>query len=183
MREPLKDAYKEMMEEAEAERSSRSRGRRFVRSLTLLGVATAIGYLLGAGSATGDGFEMETETETQPEPDSGTEASESSGRGSLLTKLVFGGTILGVAYAFWSRQGSVDEVVDQATEQVQSVAGTEEATEKVTAVTGEAAERIQETGEEAAETIEEGTEEVADQVEETGEEVEEQAGEEEETEE
>jgi hypothetical protein len=169
VREPVKDAFKEMMEEADAERRSRSRGRRFVRTLTVLGIGAAVGYALEGGAP----MPEDVETADQSEQDVDAEGSDGGGRG-LLPRLILGGTVLGVGYALKSRSGSVDEVVDQATEQVQTVAdqtvgATDQAADKVTAVTGQAAEEIEETGEEAAETLEEGGEEAADQIEEVAE--------------
>ncbi|WP_377073927.1 hypothetical protein [Natronoarchaeum mannanilyticum] len=164
MRQPLKEAFKEAMEEAEQERSAGARGRRLARTLLLVGAGVAIGYRLRSD---------EVETERARER---IEESTRSGRsrGGVLRNLVPAVGAVGAAYALKSRMGSVDEVVDQAAEQVQTVAEqttdrTDEAAGRISTVTGEAAEQIEEGGEEVAQQVEQGGEQAAEQVDEAAE--------------
>jgi len=174
VRQPLKEAFKEAMEEAEQERSASSRGRRLARTLLLVGAGVAMGYRIRSD-------EVETERTQQR-----VEESSDSGRsrGGVLRNLVLAVGAVGAAYALKSRMGAVDEVVDQATEQVQTVAEqtserTDEAADRITAVADDAAEQIEEGGEEVAQQVDQAGEQAAEQVDEAAETGEESSDEEE----
>jgi len=175
VREPLKDAFKEAMEEAEQERSSAARGRRLVRMLMLVGSGVAIGYRMRSEESMSEAMlAEETEKIEQREK---SDDDEQSG-GSTLRKLLLAGIGVGAVYALKSRMGSVDKVVDKATEQAQTVAEqtserTDEAAERISTVTGEASDRVEQTGDQAAEQIGEKGDEAAQQVEQAAEKAEE----------
>jgi len=168
--EPLKQAYKETLQEAEAERAQRagrSRTRRFFGTLLLISIGATVGYLLQRRRTDTDSIAEDLEPITESEPEIGEEPVEESGGRGIVSKLLLVGTVVGIGYVLKSRSGSVDEVVSEATEQVQSV------TEKTIGESDQADEKV----EEVAEKAEEASEIAAEGIESTGEDVSEQVDE------
>ncbi|WP_135828959.1 hypothetical protein [Halorussus halobius] len=144
------------------------------RAFLVIDLGSAVGSLFGRGDGSSAVVEAAAERGRRAATDDRERTSQRGGRGTLATLFVLG-AVAGLGYVLQRRMGSVDEVVDQATEQVQTVADrTEmrsgEAAEQTEEVAGAAADRIEETGGTVAEQVESGSEEVAERVREGGEE-------------
>ena len=187
VRAPIKEAVREAMEEAEAERERDSGGRGIPGTVLLLGVGVAIGYLLrgrgmgilGPFGAMSEREEPSAAPRTRPEPtaepDEPEAADDSSGRG-LLSRVLVIGAIVGIGYLLRSRTDAVDRLAagvrtkaGMAAEETEAY--TEELAEETETMAEEAAERVAVGGETVADRIETGGEELAEEVEEAGEEL------------
>jgi len=133
----------------------------------LISIGATVGYLLQRRRTDTDSIAEDLEPITESEPEIGEEPVEESGGRGIVSKLLLVGTVVGIGYVLKSRSGSVDEVVSEATEQVQSV------TEKTIGESDQADEKV----EEVAEKAEEASEIAAEGIESTGEDVSEQVDE------
>jgi hypothetical protein len=164
VREPLVRALRVAMEDGES-RSSGSGTRGLARTFLLIDLGALVGYLFGNRGSNGGGAEalaqmvpeqaVETTASMETEQDSG-------GRG-ILSKLFLLGAVVGLGYVLRTRMGSMDRVVEEATDRAQTV--TDEGVMRM----GETAGRTEVAADEAADTIEEAGEMAAERVEETGE--------------
>ena len=179
VREPVVRAIRTALEDAEMGRSSGSDGRKLARTFLLIDLGAAMGYLLGDRGSTSNGTESIAEMVPESTSGAGTEIqiqdqqSEQSGGRGTLSKLFLLGAVVGIGYVLRTRMGSMDRVVDKATERARTVSDeaamrSGEAAGRAETVSQEAAETIEETGERAAERIQEGSEMAADRVEEGG---------------
>lgn len=159
------------------EEADRSGDSGMARTYLLVDLGAVARRILGRRGATSEGMEgTEPLAELAPEPET-TDGGRGQGR-STLSRLFVLGAIVGIGYMMSRRSGSMDEVVDKATEQARSVADqtamrSGEMAGHTETASQEAAEQIEEVGEKAAEKVEEGGEKAADQMEEAGETVEE----------
>lgn len=205
-RETLKDAVVEGIEEAEASRSRRSRGRRLIGSVFTLGVGAAVGYALrgreGEVAATVERAELPDEAlemvpdaaETVPgAPIQREQEQQSSGQSGVLSKLGVITVAAAGLYLLRRREGSTQEMVQQATQRARDVGDqaeerSQEIGEQTEAVAGGASDRLDQAGEQigegaagAGEAVSEGVDDaagVAEDVQEDAEEATDEANEE-----
>jgi hypothetical protein len=176
VREPIIRAFRMALENTESGRSSGSSGRGLARTFLLIDLGAAIGYLLGDRGSTSNGTDSIAEMVSEPASGAGTEIQiedQQSGGRSTLSKLFLLGAVVGIGYVLRTRMGSMDRVVDRATERARTVSDeaamrSGEAAGRTETTAQEAAETIEETGDRAAERIQEGSEMAADRVEEGG---------------
>ena len=152
------------------EDANRSGDRSMARTYLLVDLGAVAGKMLGRRSASVDGSEPIAELAPEPEP---TKGGRGQGR-STLSRLFLLGAVVGIGYMMRKRSGSMNEVVDKATERAREVADqtamrSGEMAGRTETASKQAAEQIQETGESAAERIQEGSEKAAERVEEGGE--------------
>lgn len=185
VREPIKGAVKEAMEEAEAERSSNAGRRRVPRTLVLVGLGAAIGYVLRGrgmgflgpfGSTAGREESPPATVTTRPEPTKPAEESDTAadaGRG-IVSKLLMVGAIVALGYLLRTRTDSIDQLTTSVKQKTGMMADetaeyTEDVAEETEAMTEEVADRVAAGGETVAERIERGSEEMASEIEASGE--------------
>jgi hypothetical protein len=155
------------------EEADRSGDNGMARTYLLVDLGAVASRVLGRRGPSSEGAEALAELASEPESDGG-------GRGqgrSTLSRLFLLGAVVGIGYMLSRRSGSMDEVVDKATERARSVADetamrSGEIAGRTETATQEAAEKVEEAGEKAAESVEEGGEAAADQIEQAGETVE-----------
>lgn len=143
------------------------------RTYLLVDLGAVVGKILGRRGASAGGSEPLAELAPEPET---TEGGRGQGR-STLSRLFLLGAVVGLGYMLQRRSGSMDEVVDKATERAREVADetamrSGEMAGRTETASKEAAHQIEEAGEMAAERVEEGGEAAADQMEGAGETVE-----------
>lgn len=174
VRQPLVRAFRMALEDAEMGRSGSS-GQGLARTFLLIDLGAAMGYLLGnRGNSDGAGAVAEMVSEPASDVEAELDTGQQSGGRSTLSTLFLLGAVVGIGYVLRTRMGSMDEVVDQATERARTVS--DEAAMRMGETAGrtetaaqQAADTIAETGEMAGEQIQEGSETAADRVEEGGE--------------
>jgi len=180
VREPIVRAIRMALEDAEMGRSSGSDGGKLARTFLLVDLGAAMGYLLGDRGSRSNGTESIAEMVPEPASQSRTEirTKQESGGRSTLSRLFLLGAVVGIGYVLRTRMGSMDRVVDEATERARTVADetamrSGEIAGRTETVSREAADRIEGTSETAAERVEETGEMAADEIEKAGETVEE----------
>lgn len=155
------------------EDADRSGDSGMARTYLLVDLGAVVGKILGRRGASVGGSEPLAELAPDPETTGG-------GRGqgrSTLSKLFLLGAVVGIGYMMRRRSGSMNEVVDKATERAREVADetamrSGEIAGRTETASKEVADQIEEAGEMAAERVEEGGETAADQMEGAGETVE-----------
>jgi len=155
----------EALEEVEAERARRSRGRRLVAGLALLGAGTFLGYRLRQDRLPTEAAETVAKR-AEEASEQATETEQSGRDGGTARRLAMAGIVAGVGYALrrWyrsrDRRPTISERSEAAADRTESAA--DRAADRIEAGGERAADRVEEAGE-AAEDVREETKEAIEE--------------------